>query len=147
MHISGETYKYYCDDTTNGQVYSKIQNADGSWPTTGSYGDGSFTYTNSDKETVTIGTLADGTTINKGEVVLPNNNFIYTLDSETQKPAMGSLATGYYWLASPCSGCGTGSAWFGVLYMYDGIISYDGLFTSLGGANSLGSGVRAVVSI
>ena len=46
----GETYKYYCDDTTNGQVYYKIQNPDGSWPTTGSklyYQP--FTYTNSDK--------------------------------------------------------------------------------------------------
>ena len=143
----GKTYKYYCDDTTNGQVYSTSKkNADGSWKTGSKAYYQPFTYTNSKKETVTIGTLADGTTINKGEVELTNNYFNYTL-TDPQKSAIGRLKTGYYWLASPCVNCYSTYAKFIVRRMSSGSFNDAYLFSSYGTTNRNSTGVLAVVSI
>ena len=70
----------------------------------------------------------------------------YTLTSE-QQAAVGSLATGLYWLASPCVGCDSSNANFYVRYVNSGKISNFNLFVSYSYANSNSFGVRAVVSI
>ena len=151
----GETYKFYCDDTTcnntsGSKVYSCKKNDDGTWTKGTSIASNSayakFTYANNKKETRTIGTLADGTTINKGEVELPNNYFNYTL-TDPQKSAIGRLKTEGYWLASPCVNCGSSYADFYVRCMSGGNINSARLFTSTGYASNDSNGVRAVVSI
>ena len=153
----GETYKFYCDDTTcnntsSSKVYSCKKKDDGTWTTGGSIASNpsyaKFTYVNNKKETGTIGTLTDETKINKGEVELTSNWFDYTLDPEIQQPAIGSLATGLYWLASPCVRCFPSSAYFGVHSMRRGGIDNGNLFCSFGNTDYRPSrGVRAVVSI
>ena len=70
----------------------------------------------------------------------------YTLTSE-QQAAVGSLTTGYYWLASPCVYCHSTYANFLVRYVNSGEIYDRYLFNSKGAASDSSRGVRAVVSI
>ena len=79
-------------------------------------------------------------------VELTFDKYSYTLTPE-QEAAVGSLVTGYYWLASPCVDCSSGDASFSVRFMGDGYISYDDLFYSCGYAYYHSYGVRAVVSV
>ena len=79
-------------------------------------------------------------------VELTYDEYYYTL-TEDQKTAVGSLATGYYWLASPCVFCSSNDADFRVRCMRIGNIDYYYLFYSSGITNYDSSGVRAVVSI
>ena len=76
----------------------------------------------------------------------PYDSFKYAL-TDAQKSAIGGLATGYYWLASPCVDCGPYGATFCVRYMSDGLCSDNSLFESTVGAIHWSSGVRAVVLI
>ncbi|MBQ3145444.1 MAG: hypothetical protein IJB90_02565, partial [Clostridia bacterium] len=60
---------------------------------------------------------------------------------------IGILASGYYWLASPCVYCDSNYAYFNVRFMNSGDINNDRLFNSYGNAYDDSYGVRAVVSI
>ena len=79
-------------------------------------------------------------------VELTYNYYSYTLTPE-QAAAVGSLATGYYWLASPCVTCDSSDANFNVRWMSSGYVGNSGLFRSDGSAANDSIGVRAVVSI
>ena len=70
----------------------------------------------------------------------------YTLTPE-QQAAVGSLATGSYWLALPCVSCDSSVAGFRVRSMSSGSIGSGYLFQSYGSTYSSSRGVRAVVSI
>ena len=79
-------------------------------------------------------------------VELTYNQYSYTLTPE-QKAAVGSLATGNYWLASPCVDCNSNYAGFYVRYVSSGKIGRSRLFHSRGDTDYNSDGVRAVVSI
>ena len=145
----GTTYKYYCDDTTNGQVYSSKKNSDETWSAGREAYYQPFTYTNEKKEIITIGTLADGS-INKGSIEITWTSFSYDLKnlSDDQTKVFGSLMNGHYWLALPFVYCYSTTAGFTVCYMYSGHINDNQrLFQSNGDANDFSHGVRAVVYI
>ncbi|MGN1271092.1 MAG: hypothetical protein ACI4UX_03855 [Clostridia bacterium] len=77
------------------------------------------------------------------EVSLKHTYYSKTLSSDE----IGTLASGYYWLASPCVDCYSDNASFRVRCMGYGGIYYGILFYSNGNAYDRGSGVRAVVSV
>ena len=79
------------------------------------------------------------------EVTLKNTYYYKELSSDD----IGTLASGYYWLASPCVSCNSDRAAFGVRYVDYGYIYCNYLFNSDGRAyGNCGSfGVRAVVSV
>ena len=64
-----------------------------------------------------------------------------------QAAAIGTLAAGNYWLASPCVACFPNLARFDVYYMFGGRLYSDYLLNSNGSADDYSHGVRAVVSI
>ena len=145
----GRRNKYYCDDTTNGEVYYKYKNSDGTWSAGRKFDYQPFTYTNEKKETITIGKLADGR-INQGSIELTDTYFTYNLNnlSGDQTKVLGSLMNGSYWLASTC--IGLESSWgrsYCVRYMDNGNIMPNCLFYSIGIGEHEDEKVRAVVYI
>jgi hypothetical protein len=77
------------------------------------------------------------------EVTLKHTYYYKQLSSDD----IGTLASGEYWLASPCVDCNSSDAYFYVRSMDDGNISSRILFYSGGYTNDNSRGVRAVVSV
>ena len=100
-------------------------------------------------------TYTNGTFVVNGErvvasssnnVTLTHNYFSNSLTAD-QKTAIGSLATGSYWLSSPCVDCYGSHARFDVRLMNSGYLHAYSLFASDGNGAATVCGVRAVVSI
>ena len=138
----GKVYNYYYD-TTNSKVYSKYKigtdgNGNITWSTGTDTGYTSKTFVNDVGEKVVVDSAGD-------EVILTHTNFQYDFTNE-QKEKLGSLATRYYWLASPCVDCDSYGAYFSVRSVHGGNIG-NSLFISGGDAYSNYKGVCAVVYI
>ena len=141
----GSVYNYYFD-TSKSKVCSKKktgtdENGEEQWGSAYTTNYATQTFVDSEGRTVTIDANNPGASVR-----LPYDYFSYTL-TDAQKSAIGSLATGHYWLASPCVDCHSNSALFDVRCMYSGNVGSDYLFNSIGNAYSNSRGVRAVVSI
>ena len=134
----GRVYNYYYNADEQ-KVYSKQQKEDGSWYDPYNTGYSSLTFVDDNGNTVVVDSTGD-------EVTLTNTYIYYNL-TEDQKSQLGTLASGYYWLASPCVNCYSGNASFNVRCMYDGCVYSDDLFYSYGNAYRSSRGVRAVVSV
>ena len=136
----GRIYNYYYD-VAAGKVCSRYSTDGGTtWssPFTTSYTSETFVNTNGEK--IVVDSEGD-------EVTLTNNNIDYALTAD-QKTAIGSLATGYYWLASPCAGTNISKGiYFYVRIMASGRLYYGILFNSFDSGFDFSDGVRAVVSI
>ena len=141
---SGTKYNYYYN-TEGSKVYSKYQtgtddNGEIIWSDPVNTDYSSQTFVNDNGSTVVVGP-------ENYNVTLTHTHYNYDL-TDDQKAEIGTLASGYYWLASPCVYCDSNSAYFRVRSMGIGSISSDDLFSSYGNAyDSGGGGVRAVVSV
>ena len=144
----GKVYKYYFD-TTKSKVCSKEKtgtdaNGEEQWGSESPTSYKTQTFVDSEGRIVTKDAKNP-----EPPVRLTHYYFFYKL-TDTQKSAIGSLATGSYWLASPCVNCCSDSAHFIVRCMNSGDMSGSKLFISSGyhDYGKIGShGVRAVVSI
>ena len=111
---------------------------------TGYLNEHKYNYTNSkDKVFVT----ENGETIkidsSEKEVTLKHTQYVISLTADE----IGTLASGYYWLASSCVGLDSSSAYFRVHYVSRGNINTEMLFAADGNTYYGSYGVRAVVSI
>ena len=141
----GDEYQYYYDNSVS-KVCSKKKigigdNGEEQWGSANTTPYATQTFVDSEGRTVTIDANNPDASVR-----LSYDCFSYTL-TDAQKSAIGSLATGYYWLASPCVVCFPNDARFRVRYVDGGGISSDYLFYSYGSASFISNGVRAVVSI
>jgi len=139
----GRVYNYYYN-TEESKVYSKYQtgtdeNGEIIWSDPYNTGYSSQTFVDEDGNTVVVDSGNDN-------VTLTDTYYYYDL-TEDQKAEIGTLASGYYWLASPCVNCYSYYAYFYVRYMGNGNISIIDLFNSCGYAYAYSLGVRAVVSV
>ena len=143
--LYGTVYNYYFD-TSKSKVCSKKktgtdENGEEQWGSAYTSSYSTQTFVDSEGRTVTLDANNPDASVR-----LPYDYFSYTLTT-AQKSAIGSLATGYYWLASPCVICDSNYAIFSVRCMRSGNIDYYSLFGSDGRASISGGGVLAVVSI
>ena len=123
----GRIYNYYYD-VAAGKVKSKYSTDGGTtWSTPGTTGYASQTFVNANGEKIVVDSAGD-------EITLTYDGFTYTLTAD-QKTAIGSLATGTYWLSSPCVYCSSGYARFYVRDMSSGYLNAYYLFNSGGGGN------------
>ena len=123
----GKIYNYYYD-VAAGKVKSKYSTDGGTtWSTPGTTGYASQTFVNANGEKIVVDSAGD-------EITLTYDGFTYTLTAD-QKTAIGSLATGTYWLSSPCVYCSSGYARFYVRDMSSGYLNAYYLFNSGGGGN------------
>ena len=141
----GAVYNYYFD-IDKSKVCSKKstgtdENGEEQWGSANTTSYATQTFVDSEGRTVTIDANNPDASVR-----LSYDYFSYTL-TDAQKSAIGSLATGYYWLASPCVNCLPGYASFHVRSMRSGYIRSYVLFYSNGSAYNVSYGVRAVVSI
>lgn len=141
----GTVYNYYFD-TDKSKVCSKKktgtdENGEEQWSSASTTSYATQTFVDSEGRTVTIDANNPDASVR-----LSYDWFSYTL-TDAQKSAIGSLATGYYWLASPCVNCSSNAAYFEVRCMLSGDIRDGILFDSRGNALDSSRGVRAVVSI
>ena len=141
----GDVYNYYFD-TSKSKVCSKMktgtdENGEEQWGSAYTTSYATQTFVDSEGTTVTIDANNPDASVR-----LPYDYFIYTL-TDAQKSAIGSLATGLFWLASPCVDCYSNNAGFYVRFMLSGNIRGNSLFSSEGNADGSSYGVRAVVSI
>ena len=136
----GKIYNYYYD-TTKGKVCSKNSTDGGTtWssPYTTPYTSETFVNTNGEK--IVVDSEGD-------EITLTCNYIRYDLTAD-QKTAIGSLATGTYWLSSPCIRCEKTDPNFRINLLDDGGLFSDFLFAASSITNLFRMyGVRAVVSI
>lgn len=122
----GREYNYYYED---GKVYSKYitgTDAEGNptWSTPSNTNYASQSFVDDKGNTVVIDSAGDN-------IPLTEIDYFYTL-TDAQRTAVGSLASGGYWLASPCVDCGLLNTMFGVPCMADGRIRSFYLFSSYG---------------
>ena len=134
----GRIYNYYYNADEQ-KVYSKYKQEDGNWSDPYNTGYSSQTFVDDNGNTVVVDSAGD-------EVTLTYTYYWYDLTDE-QKEQIGTLASGYYWLASPCVYCDSSNAHFDVRCMRGGNVNYYYLFSSNGSASNCGYGVRAVVSV
>ena len=136
----GKIYNYYYD-VAAGKVKSKYSTDGGAtWssPYTTPYT--SETFVNSNGEKIVVDSEGD-------EITLTCNYIRYDLTAD-QKTAIGSLATGTYWLSSPCIRCEKTDPNFRINLLDDGGLFSDFLFAASSITNLFRMyGVRAVVSI
>ena len=131
----GDVYNYYFD-TDKSKVCSKKstgtdENGEEQWGSANTTLYATQTFVDSEGRTVTIDANNPDASVR-----LSYDYFSYTL-TDAQKSAIGSLATGYYWLASPCVYCTPNYADFRVRFMSSGNISSDSsLFCSYGYAGN-----------
>jgi len=85
----------------------------------------------------------------EGDEAIVTDSYYYSKLTEDQKTKLGTLASGDYWIISPCVDCDDSGAYFMVHYMSNGDITIKYLVTSyVAGQNSSEEkSVRAVVLV
>lgn len=114
----GTVYNFYFD-TSKSKVCTKKktgtdENGEEQWDSAGTTSYATQTFVDSEGRTVTIDANNP-----YASVRLPYDRFSYTL-TDVQKSAIGSLARGSYWLASPCVDSASAVAYFFVRYVSSG---------------------------
>ena len=118
----GKIYNYYYD-VAEGKVKSKYSTDGGTtWSPLFTTSCTSETFVNANGEKIVVDSEGD-------EVTLTYDSIAYALTAD-QKTAIGSLATGLYWLSTPCVSCNEMYAGFRVRRIGSGNLGADYLFVS-----------------